>query len=155
METDLDMVGNDYNLALCLFFITYFLLKPALTSRYILFEVPSNLVFAKSVSATGFRSSLDPGELYVLVDLPRLADLMIGYDLHGTRSQLDRTGYSPNIHGPIRSGFLPRERVSPHLLVSSNRICIPHCSPLLHGDNGWCFGRSPRFWNWPYVWRRW
>jgi hypothetical protein len=47
METDLGMVGNDYNLALCLFFITYLLLRWSLTSSYILFEVPSNLVLRR------------------------------------------------------------------------------------------------------------
>ena len=47
MEADLGMKGNDYNVALCLFFITYMVEYGFSDVSYILFEVPSNIALRK------------------------------------------------------------------------------------------------------------
>jgi hypothetical protein len=47
LEADLGMTGNDYNVALCLFFITYIVEYAFSDVSYILFEVPSNIALRK------------------------------------------------------------------------------------------------------------
>src|SRR5437764_7195689 len=99
------MTGNDYNLALCLFFVTYLPDLKFLTSRYILFEVPANLALRKFRPSL-FFSAIMLGWGIVPPFPPRL--LTIDHDSYGDCKQPYWIGNLPRLSWPDGSRLFLR-----------------------------------------------
>jgi hypothetical protein len=163
LEADLGMEGNDYNLALCLFFVTYLLVWKLLTSRYILFEVPANLALRKFRPSL-FFSAIMLGWGIVPPFLRR--SLILDHDSYGYCNQPYWIGYLPRLSWYDGSWLFPRSLLLLDTLVNFmwNRVdsqvppigtCLPHCYFLLHGYFRGCFRWLTRLRNRIHEEHRW
>lgn len=101
LETDLDMSGQDYNIALMVFFIPY-----------ILFEVPSNILIRKIRPSTWLSLLMMAWGIFTVsgwLQVIWLIDVFRNHDnLHGDHEGLYRSPHLPNTARVVRGRFHAR-----------------------------------------------
>jgi len=109
LEDDLGMAGNDYNLALCLFFVTYVPLPKAsglvdtLDTSYSKC-LPISL-YAKSVHRSSSRASCSAGESYS-PSVPQL--ILLDHDVDGHCQESHRSDSLSRLPRNDGGGLFPR-----------------------------------------------
>lgn len=142
LEVDLHMQGNDYNLALCLFFITYHSPQTDLIKGISCLKSRPTSPYEVFPQHGGFLPSSVVGESYPLISV----SLTIGHDLHGIGPQSHRPRHRksfPRIYG---SWILSRCQFLSHALVPSIPVRL---------TIGTVDVNIPFVWRYSLPWRPW